>query len=218
MVTLLPSFCRLLFPTAPFVTQFENVQRDERDLGKWTRLVRRITQTLRISDGENPYLGTLLRQSTRIIGLISRHLEELESVRPRSRARSVLIPAPPIMRIVDDPDGSVRKAERARLGFADDRFVIAFFGYVYPSKGIETLLAAIAEVSGDSNIHLLVIGGHADEGYVADLKQIANERDIVDRITWVGHCEPDSEIATKLLRASDCCVLPFDIGVRLNNS
>ena len=41
---------------------------------------------------------------------------------------------------------------------------------------------------------------------------------MADRTIWTGHCEPEAEDASLYLHAADLCVLPFDGGVRLNNS
>jgi glycosyltransferase involved in cell wall biosynthesis len=104
-------------------------------------------------------------------------------------------------------------------------FVITFFGYLYPIKGIETLLRAFASVSARRpEARLLFIGGKVGlnvEGgasYFDEMQALANELGIAGRTTWTGAFRSDEEDASLLLHASDVCVLPFLEGVQMNNS
>jgi glycosyltransferase involved in cell wall biosynthesis len=57
-----------------------------------------------------------------------------------------------------------------------------------------------------------------DASYAEAVAKLPKELGIADRVVWVGEYAWDSEDASVYLRAADLCVLPFDIGVYLNNS
>src|SRR5262249_51996243 len=102
---------------------------------------------------------------------------------------------------------------------------IAYFGYLYPGKGIETLFQAVSPL-GSRSFRLVLIGG-ANEvvlkemkrpDYVAELKELAGRLGISDKVSWSGYYPTESDRASLYLRGADACALPFDAGVYLNNS
>ena len=50
--------------------------------------------------------------------------------------------------------------------------------------------------------------------YVNELNNLPRTLGIQDKVTWTG----DTEQASLYLHASDLCVLPFDLGIAMNNS
>jgi glycosyltransferase involved in cell wall biosynthesis len=91
---------------------------------------------------------------------------------------------------------------------------------------VETLLKAF-QIAGreHGNLRLALAGGilaesfQDDSGTYADgLHELAKELGIADKIRWIGGFEHDSDLPSLCLRATDLCVLPFDEGVKLNNS
>ncbi len=224
MVTFLPSMCRSLPRRPRVVVQFENTGGAEPK----TRLQRTARRVAAWAAGpkytENRY-GTLLRDCDAAIALCEPHLRTLARFNPLLREKSVVIPAPPLLRIVDDPDGAVRRRTRERLGYAADDFVVAYFGYIYPEKGVETAIeAAGAAFKRVPNLRLLMIGGSPanlagrDPTYPDRMRGRVQELGLAERTFWTGHCEPDGEEASSYLHAADACVLPFTQGIRLNNS
>lgn len=222
MVTFLPSLARLAVPRARFVTQFENVTPApaEGRSGRLGRLARWLFRRLPGVDGTNPFLGTLLRRSDRVIVLCQQHLDALALVRPVVKGKTTLIPAPPLMKVLEDPEASLRRMGRARLEVFDASIVLGTFGYVYRSKGLETLVRALGLMTKRSSqppLRLVVIGGIAEADYGDEIKALARELGVEGQLTWTGHCVPDED-ASMLLHAVDVCVFPFDCGVRLHNS
>lgn len=101
-----------------------------------------------------------------------------------------------------------REEVRARLGVADDAFVIGFVGRIEPAKGIEELLRAVNAVAERTRRHIvLVVVGEpsrwhtAEESasYVASLRKQA----AVDA-RWLGHRNDVPE----LYRGMDLVVVP----------
>lgn len=224
MVTFLPTLCRSLKTRPRVITQFENSQGAEMKTARQWRTWKAVS-LLAGRVGADHRFGTLLRDSDAIIALCEPHLEELERREPDVRSRTTIIPAPPLLNIVPDPTGDVRRAVRTRLGYSDDDFVVAYFGYIYPEKGVETVIeaagAALNEVPG---IRLLMIGGvpgnlaERDPEYPQRVRDLAASKGLTDRTVWTGHCEPEGDDASGYLHAADAVVLPFTQGVRLNNS
>lgn len=106
------------------------------------------------------------------------------------------------------PRPGEREDVRARLGIADDAFVVGFVGRIEPVKGIEELIRAVNAVAERVQRHvvLVVIGEpslyrSSEEGasYVAALRRMS----AVDT-RWLGH---RSDVA-ELYRGMDLVVVP----------
>ncbi|HEV2294489.1 MAG TPA: glycosyltransferase family 4 protein [Tepidisphaeraceae bacterium] len=224
MVTFLPTLCRGLKKRPRVIVQFENTGGAEQTTGsRW--LCRKLAALLARGRGIEYRYGTLLRDSDHVIALCEPHLRFLSKFTHGLNDRSTIIPAPPLLRIVADPRGDVRRRTRARLGYAPNDFVVAYFGYVYPEKGVETVIEAAGKALPKvPNLRLLMIGGspaniaERNPTYPARLRARVRELGLAEQTFWVGHCEPDAEDASNYLHAADACVLPFAHGIRLNNS
>lgn len=177
------------------------------------------------SGGKNvdPSYGTLLRDSDRIIAVSelvrARLTERFSSV----SSKSVVIPAPPIMRMCPEYDGEGRRLRRQALGVKPDDFLIAYFGYIYPGKGVETLLKAFLTVTARrSNVRLIMVGGNIElrdqRAYMQEIREIPKRMGIDDKVTWTGGYAWDSDEPSGYLRAADLSVLSFDDGVSLHHS
>jgi polysaccharide biosynthesis protein PslF len=229
MITFAPTVARRVVPDAAFVTQFENVLTAD-TTSPMAKGVRKIVRQWITGAGTDYQYGTLLRDSRRVIVLSERHRAILAKVRSDIVPRSVLIPPAPIMTVCPAGDEKGRRQTRMSLGLAEDDVAFCYYGYIYPGKGVETLLQAFAAVSaryGDAR--LVVVGGfiqHTFEHsfasqsrtYEAEIRELAAHLGIDKKIVWVGHCPSTEPEAGRYLRASDACVLPFDRGVLLNNS
>jgi glycosyltransferase involved in cell wall biosynthesis len=226
MMTFAPTIARYVLPRAPFVTRFENVG----GAGPQTNslLSRAIRKSVARWDprGSVDYeFGTLLRDSDAIVLLSGRHQEVLERHLPGVGGKCVVIPPPSNMRMSADNGDGTREQGRKRLGAEPGDFLLAYIGFVYPGKGIETLLHALKQVSAERrHVRLAVIGGSLAKvypdhpRYVDEMRDLARDLGIDQKVIWTGEYSWDSDEASVYLRAADACVLPFDTGVKLNNS
>ena len=96
------------------------------------------------------------------------------------------------------------------LGLSEQDIVLAYFGYVDSTKGIETLLTAFGSLPPDTR--LVIIGGSDDIGYLEKLHELSRIAGGAERVIWAGYCS-EEEFASLYLHAADICVLPFNDGV-----
>jgi len=129
-------------------------------------------------------------------------------------------------------NGATRERGRAQLGVRGDEFLLAFFGYVDQTKGIETLFKAVQLVSASiHNVRLVMIGGGRGSAqvlssqraritvsYEEKMLRYSEQLGIADKVMWLSGYDWDSDEASLYLLAADACVLPFDQGVTLNRS
>jgi glycosyltransferase involved in cell wall biosynthesis len=221
MMTFVPVLSKIFFPRVPFVTQLEI----EHTSIKAPLPARIVFKALEYSAGAyrfNRALGTLLSASDRVITLSERHRNKLLDKFPRLSGKSLVIPPPPIIRMCSDA-GFDREQTRNSLGVKPREFLLAYFGYPYRGKGLETLLNAVSLLRQRGHqIRLAVIGGGIDLSkptpYVRSLFQMAERLGVRDDVVWTGEYDAGSDEASRYLFAADACVLPFDDGVTLNRS
>ena len=226
MATFAPTLAKAVRPGLPFVTQFENVM--GASFHRWplgTRVVRKLVTHWAGRADLDWELGSLLRDSDRVIVLGGRHQAQLAQRYPPVTARSVLIPPPPIVRVCPSDNGSARQAGRDWLRLKPDEFVLTYFGYIYASKGLETLLHAFHQVRRRGRQARLVIAGGVpahlhDEriSYLSELETLAATLGIQDDVVWTGLLAWDTDEASLCMHAADVCILPFDDGISMNNS
>lgn len=227
MVTFLPTLSKKLFPKIPFVTRYESafVGADPSKSGIVSRLFRKLMVRWAGPSDVAYSSGTLLRDSDWVVALCERHRAMLINEWPPVEKKVALIPPPPNLFLASNVAGVARERGRKRLGVPVTDFVVTFFGYLYPIKGIETLLRAFALVAAQRPAtRLLFIGGKVGldvEGgasYFDEMQALAKDLHIDARAIWTGAFKSEEEDASLLLHASDVCVLPFLEGVQLNNS
>jgi glycosyltransferase involved in cell wall biosynthesis len=223
MITFAPTISKRLLPRCTFVTQFgvlEGSTPSEKSF--LVRACRKAAALIASREGVDYSLGTLLRDSDRIIVLGESHLERLKEHFAAAEQKSVLIPPPPIMRICAESNGTSRRRGREILCFGPNDFVVAYFGYIYLGKGIETLLRAFKLVRRDrSHTRLILVGGRTNSResspYAQQMDELCKQLGVEEHVVWREYV-PDSEEGSLFLRAADVCVLPFDNGVMLNRS
>jgi glycosyltransferase involved in cell wall biosynthesis len=76
--------------------------------------------------------------------------------------------------------------------------VVGYAGHLYPWKGVELLLEAIAQVP---DAHAAIVGGHEAEPDLARLRGLADRLGIRARVTFTGHVDPP-RVAEALRRAA----------------
>jgi glycosyltransferase involved in cell wall biosynthesis len=107
-------------------------------------------------------------------------------------------------------------ATRAALGVPARAPLLVHFGLVYPGKGMETLLAALAELRGGvPEARLVVVGDTraADRAYRVELEALAVRLGVAAAVAWTGR-RPDDEVS-RILAAADLFVAPFDGGASI---
>jgi glycosyltransferase involved in cell wall biosynthesis len=112
------------------------------------------------------------------------------------------------------PPPNYQRAEwRTRLGVGEKETLLSYFGFLNESKGAETLVRALAQIS---NAKLLMVGGQVgasdptNVAYLERVKKLIAELGLRPRVLWTGHT-PATEVSANLL-ASDICVLPYRDG------
>ncbi len=119
---------------------------------------------------------------------------------------------------VAPPPGYNRNAWRAALGVGPHDFLIAYFGLLSPSKGVDRLIEAIAGQSAGSRWsvppRLLLIGGGAtapqDRAYAAGVQAQIMRLGVDHQIIQTGQI--DAATVSAHLLAADCVALPFQDG------
>lgn len=117
-----------------------------------------------------------------------------------------------------------RQRLRGACGWPDHTTVIAFFGFLHPVKGLETLLAAFKQVlAAHSQARLLLIGGveslalRGKEAisYWDKLQAQVAELGLREQVYLSGYLSAD--IASQYLAGADFGVLPFNSGITLKS-
>ena len=115
------------------------------------------------------------------------------------------------------PEGWTRDGWRDGAGVPRDADLLVYFGFLNPSKGGRTLLAALGRLVADGrDARLVMLGGTvgaSDATNAAELGAFEGEvaaAGLKDRIIWTGHV-PSAEVSA-WLRAADVAVLPYADG------
>lgn len=116
-----------------------------------------------------------------------------------SEAQARLLPRRPrlLVRVaVEDPPpvDDRRVAEvRGALGISAGRAVIGIPGRLVRWKRQDAVLRAAAQLrDGGADVHVLVVGGEGhglDLGYGQELRELARNLDLADRVTFTGHVD-----------------------------
>lgn len=111
-----------------------------------------------------------------------------------------------------DPDTVDKAAYRARHNLTDEDFVVAHFGFLNHSKGIDTLLKAIAMLP-DTSVKLLMVGGRTgtadptNHPYAQEIDALISSLAIYDCVLWTGYVD-DYDVAG-YLQSADLVALPY---------
>jgi len=102
-------------------------------------------------------------------------------------------------------DGSGATAAGHAAGRADgDPWTLVYVGTIRATRGLDDVIEALAAT--DHDVELRVAGTGPDE-HVADLRRLAADRGVADRVEWLG-LVPHDEVPA-LLRAADAAVSPL---------
>jgi glycosyltransferase involved in cell wall biosynthesis len=154
--------------------------------------------------------------------------EHLDVLRARLGERTPLTREVPIgvnVAITATGSAQARADVRRELDVGSDTPIVAFFGFLHPEKALDHLIAAVAALQPRwPGIQLLLIGGavshsvpaRAASRLRAALEQVAAAHGMQDQVHFTGYV-PDAEVS-RLLRATDVAVFPFDAGVTRKSS
>lgn len=164
----------------------------------------------------------LARDTDLLIATNQPDFDQLSAYRQRpSRRRNLRLPiaanpTPTLIPIgsniaVAPPADYSRAGWRAKLGLAPATLLIAYFGLLSASKGIDLVVEALAQLPG---AHLLIIGGQAsappDRAFAQQLAARITALGLGLRITRTGHVS--AQEASAHLLAADIVALPFRDG------
>ena len=228
MITFLPSVLRRLFADISVVTLIEYPTGANLDLVSSTaRLIRKGISILVGRNGVDWGYGTLLRDSQGLIVLSDQHRQILEDHLLNISQKTIVVPPPPLLNISTEEHSIARQRGRELLAVGAEEFLVAYYGFLYPGKGIETLLEALRLVNQQGKPIVLALIGGSNEvilrsinrtGYVQELEALCARFEIQDKVRFTGYYPSESDYGSRCLNAADLCVLPFDEGVMLNRS
>lgn len=225
MSTFIPTIAKRVLPSVPFITRFENIGGAGPQTNSLaSRIIRKGLVSLDQRGNVDYHFGTLLRDSDTIVLLSGRHQAVLERRLADVGRKCVLIP-PPANMCMSPADAATRERGRQALGARPNDFLLTYIGFVYPGKGIEPLLRAFQQLARErGNMRLAIIGGSLarqfpdQPNYLEKMRALALALGIGQQVIWTGEYTSDDDLASVYLRATDVCVLPFETGVKLNNS
>jgi glycosyltransferase involved in cell wall biosynthesis len=110
--------------------------------------------------------------------------------------------------VVPDATRIDATSAQTRRPASDGRIVVGYAGHLYPWKGVDVLLEALAQVPG---VRGVIVGGHEKEPDLARLKTLAGRLGIEHRVTFAGLVPPRA--VPRLLADADVLVLPNPASV-----
>jgi len=97
-------------------------------------------------------------------------------------------------------------AEQFREKYRIKGRIVAYIARIHPTKGLDLLIRAFAEVVRQVPDAVLVIAGKGDEGYLRKCLRLAEKLGIRDMVRYPGYISEEDKIA--LIDASEVVVLP----------
>ena len=168
--------------------------------------------------------GFLLTHSDAIITTNSDAETVLRSRLPGLSDRITRITIAPNIEVDSIDHPTARQALLQTCGWNKDAEIIAFFGFLHPVKGLETLLAAFKQVIAvRPQARLLLIGGveslalakEQATDYWNQLQRLTAELHLDKAVHFTGYVA--AETASCYLSGADIGVLPFNHGVTLKS-
>jgi glycosyltransferase involved in cell wall biosynthesis len=149
-------------------------------------------------------------------GVITTNHEDMQALESMRLPCAALIPIG--SNITVSPE-----SEPLRANTGDDDYLIAHFGFINHSKGIETLLRAVSLLRADSlpqaktfPAKLVMIGGRTgssdptNAAYADEIDRLIDKLNLRDHIHWTGYV--DDSAVSGYLTGADVVVLPFRDG------
>lgn len=95
---------------------------------------------------------------------------------------------------------------RAKHCISSDRRVMLFFSRISPQKGLDMLLRTMDQLRADLGDWLLVVCGHNQDGHENELRELAKELRLEDRVVFAGPLFGDDK--NDAFAAAEVFVLP----------
>jgi len=96
-------------------------------------------------------------------------------------------------------DEATRKTTRNKFGFTDNDIVLSHHGILHPNKGNDLIFQRLAELKNDlPNLKYLLIGNGPE---MDNLKQLATDLEIADRVTFTGWLPSETDLNHALASA-----------------
>ncbi len=228
MITFMPTWLRLLGLSPRLLTIFQLEDgASPRSLADriLTKLMARVSSWLGTPACYG--YGGLLTSPAVAAALGPAILQGLTLKSPDKSMQCLLIPPPPLLSCEQPISDTQRAQVRARMGVPADSQLLAYFGYVYPGKGVETLLRALSRLNqqGRSTFLCMVGGGRemkdgapSHHPFECQMIALAQELGVADRVIWLAGYTSGNTDAAMELAAADAAVLPFDDGAELRRS
>lgn len=226
MITFAATICRSLLKGKRFVSMLAYPSGSNPGrCSQLSRAVRKLVQAWASPMDSSYEFGTLLRDSDRIIVMSHGHCTMLTDHYANIEKKSVLVPPPPLLTMTTAVDDEARAATRAKLRLSPSDFAIVYFGFIYPPKGVETVIHAFHRVSRRyPQARLVLVGGviarefPGRPRFAEEMRELPKQLGIDEKVIWTGEYETDSDEASRYLYAVDACVFAHDLGVAMNNS
>jgi glycosyltransferase involved in cell wall biosynthesis len=149
-----------------------------------------------------------LRGWIRHEGRLIRHADGVFAVTP-SRAQVMAerfgIPTPRVIRNMPETTRSSEPVADLREGVPEESRVVFYSGNMQPARGLEQAIAALGRLDGC----VLVVMGSGDQGYVEQLRALAQEAGVGDRIFLREPVRPHEVVAV---------TAGADVGIVLNRN
>lgn len=162
----------------------------------------------------------LTLEASRLLVTAPEHAQVLSTRFPNCGPKVMYVPIAPNIPVArcdrEDTPAAVRKA----LGLPPDAFLVVFFGFLHPEKGLERLIEAVANVRRVlPGLRLVLAGGgesHSVPGGAAaevrrGLEDAARRHGVEHDVIFTGYLR--EEDVSRLLQAVDAAVFPFNAGV-----
>ncbi len=226
MVTFAPTVCKRILPHCRVVTMFAYPQGSVSDrFSPITRAVRRVVAKWASEQDSDYEFGTLLRDSDAVIVMSDGHRQAFASHYAPVDKKTILVPPPPLLNMATGQDEEARMRTRKAFGIEREDFLIAYFGYIYPPKGVETVLRAFHLVARTQpHARLILIGGELGRdnpdrpAFGKEMRDLARQLGCEEKVVWTGQFSTEGDEASRYLFAADAGVFGHDLGVAMNNS
>jgi glycosyltransferase involved in cell wall biosynthesis len=164
--------------------------------------------------GERPPLRRLLQglltwpdllDARRASAIAVLSAQQVEMVRRSYRKDALVVPVGPAAHFFDPPE---RAAARARLGVADDVFLVVGSGILVEHRRFEDLIEAMALLGDDPQIHALIAGSdHVDSAYADRLAAQIAARGLGSRVRLPRRSLTDAELKDVYVAADVFAIL-----------